>query len=99
MALDLLEEYRAALVDRFSAGLLNLGVFKREDFTSDPERGVYLRREALRRYFVEYEKELISEVPSTEERLNWRQVFRQQAERLARALLEDVPYEAFRLQC
>lgn len=99
LALDLLEEYRAALVDRFSARLLNLDVLQQDSFTSDPERGVLLRKEALRRYFVEYEKELGSEVTLDGERLTWRQLFRRQAERLARALLEDVPYEAYRLPC
>jgi CRISPR-associated protein Cas1 len=99
LALDLLEEYRAALVDRFSARLLNLDVLQQESFTSDPERGVFLRKEALRRYFVEYEKELGSELMLDGERLTWRQLFRRQAERLARALLEDVPYEAYRLPC
>lgn len=99
LALDLLEEFRAALVDRFSAGLLNLGVLKAADFTSTPERGVVLEREALKRYFVEYEKELNASVALGEESLTWRQLFRRQAERLARALVEDVPYEAFRLPC
>jgi CRISPR-associated protein Cas1 len=99
LALDLLEEYRAALVDRFSARLLNLDILQQESFTSEPERGVFLQKEALRRYFVEYEKELGSQVTLGEERLTWRHLFRRQAERLARALLEDAPYEAYRLQC
>lgn len=84
---------------RFSARLLNLDIFQQESFTSDPERGVLLRKEALRRYFVEYEKELGSEITLDGERMTWRQLFRRQAERLARALLEDVPYEAYRLPC
>jgi len=99
LALDLVEEFRAALVDRFSAGLLSLDVLQPEDFASTPERGIYLRREAMKRYFVEYEKELSVPVALGEESLAWRQLFRRQAERLARALMEDEPYEAFRLPC
>jgi CRISPR-associated protein Cas1 len=97
LALDLLEEFRAALVDRFSAGLLNLGIFKPVDFESTPDEGVRLSREALKRYFVEYEKELTSPMALGEERLTWRLLFRRQAERLARTVLEEEPYEAFRL--
>ena len=99
LALDLLEEVRAALVDRFSVRLLNLGILQQDDFATTPEKGMRLRREALKLYFVEYGKELTSPVSLGEESLTWRQLFRRQAERLARLLLEDEPYEAFRLPC
>jgi CRISPR/Cas system-associated endonuclease Cas1 len=69
LALDLLEELRAPLVDRFSAGLLNLGIFRQEDFSNTPEKGALLSREALKRYFVEYGKELSSTVSLGEESL------------------------------
>lgn len=99
LALDLLEEFRAPLVDRFSARLLNLGILKEIDFTTTPERGTVLGRDALKRYFVEYEKELNATVEIGEESLSWRQLFRRQAERLARAMVDDAPYQAFRLPC
>lgn len=84
LALDLLEEFRAALVDRFSAGLLNLGILRPEDFGETPEKGRILRREAMKTYFACYEKELSSSVSLDGESLAWRQLFRRQAERLAR---------------
>lgn len=99
LALDLLEEFRAALVDRFSAGLLNLGILRAEDFGETPEKGMILRREAMKTYFASYEKELNTLLSLGEESLSWRQLFRRQAERLARTLREDEPYEAFRLPC
>ncbi|MES1244640.1 MAG: CRISPR-associated endonuclease Cas1 [Acidobacteriota bacterium] len=99
LALDLLEEFRAALVDRFSARILNLGILKAADFMTTPEKGTILGRDSLKRYFVEYEKELNTPLALGEESLTWRQLFRRQAERLARALMDDVPYEAFRLPC
>lgn len=99
LALDLLEEFRAPLVDRYSARLLNQGILKQVDFTTTPEKGTVLGRDALKRYFVEYEKELRTSVALGEESLSWRQLFRRQAERLARALVEDLSYEAFRLPC
>jgi CRISP-associated protein Cas1 len=54
LALDLLEEFRAPLVDRFSANLLNLKVLQASDFAGTPERGVLLCHEALKRYFPAY---------------------------------------------
>lgn len=95
LALDLLEEFRAPLVDRFSANLLNLGVLQVADFAGTSERGVLLRHEALKRYFTAYEKELATPVALGGEELTFRQLFRRQAERLARALLQNEPYESF----
>lgn len=99
LALDLLEEFRAALVDRFSTNLLNLGVLQRQDFVETSEKGIVLGREALKTWFARYEKELDSTVSVDGESLTWRQIFRRQAERLARTLLEDEPYQAFRWPC
>lgn len=98
LALDLLEEFRAALVDRFTLSLLNLQVLKPQDFAETPEKGVILQRDALKVYFARYEKELSTAVSLGDEALPWRQIFRRQAERLSRALQTDEPYEAFRWQ-
>lgn len=99
LALDLLEELRPALVDRLSVNLLNLGVLRVDDFTTTAEKGVLLSREAMKRYFLAYEKELTTPFSLEGETLSYRQVFRRQAERLARAVVQGEPYEAFRLPC
>ena len=99
LALDLLEEFRAALVDRFSVKLLNLGMLKGEDFVGDKERGVRLGEEARRRYFRAYEKELTTPYAVDEGKLTYRQLFRRQAERLARAIKAEEPYRSLRLPC
>ena len=46
LALDLLEEFRPALVDRFTTRLLNLGILSRVDFTRGPDGGLYLAAKA-----------------------------------------------------
>ena len=99
LALDLLEELRAPLVDRFSTTLLNTGVLRQEDFVGTPERGVVLHREALKRYFSHYEKELTTPFAVDGEELTFRQLFRRQAERLAHAFIDGDLYEPFRLPC
>jgi CRISP-associated protein Cas1 len=99
LALDLLEEFRAALVDSFSLNLLNLRILDHDDFRSTPEGGVLLRRESMKTYFPAYEKELTTPLSLDGENLTFRQLFRRQAERLARALTAGEPYEPFRLPC
>ncbi len=99
LALDLLEEFRPALVDRFAATLLNRHQLTREDFTRGPEGGVVLQREALKRFFVAWEAELAAPMDVEGEALGFRQVFRRQAERLARAMRGEEEYRSFRLPC
>ena len=97
LALDLLEEFRAPLVDRLSLRLLNLGILAVDDFTKTPEGGVVLEREALKRYFAAYQEQLTQEIALPEGSRSFRDLFRRQAERLARALTEGEPYMPFRL--
>lgn len=99
LALDLLEEFRPALVDRFTVRLLNLNILSREDFSRGPDGGLYLGREGKRRYFAEYEKELNTPFAWEQQSLTFRDAFRQQAERLAAALTRDEPYQSFLLPC
>lgn len=97
LALDLLEELRAPLVDRFSAKLLNLRILHPEgDFVSSPRGGVFLGQEAKKRYFEHYEQELETPFALAEgEETTFRKLFRSQAERLARALRDEEAYRAF----
>lgn len=104
LALDLLEEFRAPLVDRFAAKLLNVGVLSEGDFVSSPQGGVYLGREGMKRFFAAWEEELEGPVSLPEDegevtQASFRSLFRRQAERLARAVREEAPYEAFRYPC
>jgi len=100
LALDLLEEFRSALVDRFTVKLLNQRVLKLEDFENHPQRGVRLARDGLKRYFAAYEKEVAAPLLSEDgESEPFRELFRRQAQRLAKALVEGEAYEGYRLPC
>lgn len=102
LALDLLEELRPALVDRFSANLLNLGALSKDDFTSTPQRGCFLKPEGLKKYFAAYQRELNEPIAlpgEAEGTLSFREIFRRQAERLAKHLLQGEPYAGFRYPC
>lgn len=96
LALDLLEELRAPLIDRFSVSLLSRRQLTPSDFLHTPEKGCVLDRTPLRKYFAAYEEELARVISVDGETLTFRQVFRRQAESLARSLVHGEPYRSFR---
>lgn len=101
LASDLIEEFRAPIADRFTLYLVNNRVLGEEDFYSNPKGGgVYLKREALKRYFKEYEEMINRKFvhPKTEENSTWRKSFRIQAETLAAHIQNDRPYVPFELK-
>lgn len=81
LALDLLEPFRAPVVDRLALRLFNLSMLKADDFEPDGEGGVHLKREALRVFFREWEKQL--------HRMETRLHVRQQAEDLRKVFLGE----------
>ena len=99
LALDLLEEFRAPLVDRLSLRLFTLGTLTPASFTRTPEGGMVLERDALKAYFAAYEKELTRPLALGGETASFRDLIRRQAERLARTLTRGEPYEPFQLPC
>lgn len=59
LASDLIEEWRATLVDSLVMNLINSGAFKPQDFEVDEEtQGVNLTPDALRRFIRAYEEKL-----------------------------------------
>lgn len=97
LALDLLEEYRAPLVDRFVLYLLNNRILKPEDFESAEEGGVRLTRAATKRFFLEYERHMNRPFrdPDYAGEQSFRTIFRQQAHRLANCLTKGEPYHPY----
>ena len=98
LAADLIEEFRAPVADRLTLNLVNNRILQSGDFHSNPKGGgVYLNRNAMKRYFVKYEKTLNAEFahPQIGETTTLRKCFRIQAERLAATIqnkAEYVPY-------
>jgi len=101
LAADLIEEFRAPIADRFTLNLINNRIVGEEDFYTNPKgAGVYLEREALKRYFTEYETMLNHEFihPKTKENTTFRKSFRLQAENLASTIQNGSPYIPFALE-
>ncbi|MBW1992450.1 MAG: CRISPR-associated endonuclease Cas1 [Deltaproteobacteria bacterium] len=98
LASDLLEEFRAPLVDRFTLKLINNRVFAAADFYRHTHGGVYLRDEPRKRYFLEYDRFVNRTFPAPDEAgdTDFRRLFRRQAQRLRRLLLTGEPYHPFK---
>ena len=58
LALDLMELFRQSIVDRFILRIVNLKMFKENDFFVADEEGVRLNPEAMPRFFAAWEEQL-----------------------------------------
>ncbi len=100
LALDLVEEFRAPVVDSLTMDLLNHHVLAESDFERDAAGGgVTLTPRGLRRYLQKYSRRLESEFKSRElgRPISYRKLLEVQARRLARAIGADgEPYRPFR---
>ncbi|MEW6296010.1 MAG: CRISPR-associated endonuclease Cas1 [Candidatus Diapherotrites archaeon] len=97
LASDLLEEFRAPLVDRLTLNLVNNRILQEPDFYSHTSGGVYLLDEPRKRYFQEYERFITrpQAAAADEKDLDFRGLFRRQAQRLRQTLLTGEPYAPF----
>ncbi|MDQ7850681.1 MAG: CRISPR-associated endonuclease Cas1 [Armatimonadota bacterium] len=97
LALDLVEEFRAPVVDRTVLSLVNRRVFGPEDFEEGEEGGVFLTKEAFRRFLAAYEERLSGPGPANLEG-GWRAAFREQVRRLVRTVRWGEAYEPLRVE-
>ena len=86
---DLIEEFRALVVDSLVAYLINSKIFTPEDFTPPDERGgVYLHPDALKRFLKHWEERLLTEIahPHAGYKVNHRRCFELQVWEYIRCL-------------
>ncbi|CAK0779646.1 CRISPR-associated endonuclease Cas1 3 [Azospirillaceae bacterium] len=99
LALDVVEEMRHPLVDRFVLRLCNLGVMKPNAFEADEDRpgGVRLIRDGLKRFLAEWEEWLDRPIPERDstQPIAPRALIRRQAERISVDLRGGEPYQPF----
>lgn len=92
LALDLVEEFRQPLVDRFTLRLLNQRMFRSEDFEVRDGGGLYLTDEALKKYLSYYEDNLRRK---NQRGYCWRDLFRVQVNHFGKAVLAGSGYIPF----
>jgi CRISPR-associated protein Cas1 len=100
---DLMEEFRAPVVDALVVAAVNRGVFGQDDFESvGPGEPVVVKRGTLGTWARAVEQRLSSDTlvyPPAGVRLSFRQILEQQARLWARVVLGDAPdYEGFRVK-
>ncbi len=98
LASDLQEEFRAPITDRLTLKLINDKMLCVEDFYRNPQGdGIYLKREALKKYLAAYEDYINREFshPETKEKTSFRKCFRMQIEKLAACVKGEKDYSPF----
>lgn len=100
LALDMVEEFRHPVVDRFTLYIVNNRIVKEEDFEVAEDGGYMLKDDAKKRYFVEFERYMNKEVECSieAEKKSYRNLFRLQAHKLMDAILRDVPYSPLKIK-
>lgn len=92
LALDLLEELRAPLADRFVLSLINLGTITDRDFARKENGAFYLTDDARKRFLAAWQKrkqEVITH-PFLKEKLPWGLVAHAQAMMMSRYIRGDL---------
>jgi len=99
LALDLVEEFRQPLIDRFTLNLANKRVLTEPDFEDRGEEGVFLHSEPRKRFFAFYERLMTASFKerSSREEVTFRTLLQRQTRRLVQAILERTEYQPFRL--
>lgn len=97
LALDMTEEFRHPVVDRFTLYLVNNNIISSIDFDDRGEDGFFLTQDALKRYFQHYEKRINETFQDgdTGVDVSYRNLFRRQAYRLARSIKTGKSYEPY----
>ncbi|RMG96969.1 MAG: CRISPR-associated endonuclease Cas1 [Chloroflexi bacterium] len=100
LALDLLELFRAPVVDSLTLVLLNKQVLRPTDFQVNPKTGgIYLSNRGLRRFLQQFSSRLESEIKVRElgRTISYRKLFEVEARKIARFIMNDTePYQPFR---
>lgn len=92
LALDVIELFRQAVVDRFVLRMINLRVFQPEDFYRSEEDGVRLTAPALSRYLTEFENFLGAEKGAASASQSYRKVIRTEVSGLKKDLQQETQW-------
>ncbi|BFL45719.1 type I-C CRISPR-associated endonuclease Cas1 [Lactonifactor longoviformis] len=92
LALDLLEELRAPLADRFVVTQINLGVFTEKDFLKKENGAIFMTDDARKRFLTNWQKRKQETIvhPYLKEKIQWGMVAYAQAMLLSRYLRGDL---------
>jgi CRISPR-associated protein Cas1 len=92
LALDLVEQFRAPLADRFVLTLINRRQFSQADFEPNDKDGLYLRPESCKRFLAEYEYWMLH-APVGKDGAGFRPLLRATVEQYAAALRNNTVFQ------
>jgi CRISP-associated protein Cas1 len=98
LAFDLMEEFRAAIVDSLVLTLINKQILKPTDFTwPDPAGGIYLQDPARRVFLKHFEERMSEEIkhPETTSPISYRRIIQMQVHHYKSCLRDRAAYEPF----
>ena len=100
LALDLVEEFRAPIVDSLVLDVLNHRLLRKNDFEADPNsEGIYLTTKGLRIFLTKFSQRLESKTTPREigRAISYRKLLEVQARKLASVILgTETRYKTFR---
>lgn len=98
LAIDLLEEFRTAVVERVVLELINHKVISRDDFEETPQ-GCRMKKEQLKKFFEYFDRKLNATFIDleTQQQTTYRKTFYTQAQKLAKAIYTGTEYQPFKI--
>ncbi len=99
LALDLVEEFRALIVDSVVLTVINKRILQEKDFTEGDDDGIYLTRRGLRLFLQQFVRRLNTKVyhPVAGRQLSYQKCFEIQARQLRKVIEGQVErYQPFR---
>ena len=95
LALDIIEEFRHPIVDRFVLRLCNRRQFRPDSFETDAKTsGIRLKRDSLKQFFREWEGMIDARMVGLDDNISVEQAVRRQVDRLAAHMRGREPYQA-----
>ena len=94
LALDIVEEFRQPVADRFVLQMLNKRIINIYDFELIDNGGVYLREDGFRKFCLEYEKWMSGKNSASGEK-SFRGCIRKQVSMLKKAICENQIYHPY----
>ncbi len=97
LSLDLMEEFRHPFVDRLVLRLLNKRILDDDDFQTEQDGQVILKKDSMKVFIKHYEEwaNSVNRAKNDEGELSWRQAIWRQGEKLRHAIENNTDYLPF----
>ena len=97
LALDIVEEFRHPVIDRFVLSLLNHKKLQHDDF-EEKENGVYLNTDGRKTFFKYYDELMQRAVRGENPRLDLRALLKRQVRAIAATIKSSAPYKPYQFR-